>query len=315
MTKLLSIIVPVYNNEGTVEQLLNEISLISGSTECDVEAIFVIDGSPDNSFLELSKRLPDQGFDSKLLALSKNYGSFIAVRNGLEHARGDMLAVMAADCQEPPELVIQAAECLLSDNFDVVIGSRNSRHDPFVYKMMSNIFWNIYRKFVIKEIPKGGVDVFACTKQVRDALLSMTETHTSLIAQLFWVGFRRKEIEYTRRRRQDGLKGSWTFKKRFNYMSDSIFAFTDIPVKALLAVGLIGTFFSITASLVVLTSWLLGLIDVPGYTPLILGQILLFMVTLLGFGIVGSYTWRAFENTKSRPLGLVAIEKTFEKVG
>ena len=95
-------------------------------------------------------------------------------------------------------------------------------------------------------------------------------------------------------------------------MSDSIFAFTDIPVRFLLMLGILGTIFSFGASLVVLASWAFGWIVIPGYTPIILSQLMLFTVTLLGFGIVGSYTWRAFENTKSRPLGIVSIQEVFE---
>lgn len=171
----------------------------------------------------------------------------------------------------------------------------------------------MYRKFVVKDIPRGGVDIFACTKKVRDAILSLPETHTSLIAQLFWVGFRRTEVPYERRQRTDGLKSGWTFRKRLNYMSDSIFAFTDIPVRLLLLVGIFGTIVSLSASVIVVVSWLAGWIDVPGYTPMILAQLVLFMATILGFGIIGSYTWRAFENTKSRPLGIVAIKEEYKR--
>lgn len=315
MRKIFSLIIPVYRNEGSIDQLIGELTNISASIDeqsnCDLEVIFVVDGSPDNSFAVLQSKLATQKFSSKLVALSRNFGSFTAIRKGLEIGSGDYFGVMAADCQEPPELMIEACSQLTKDETDVVVGVRERRDDPFLYKLFSQVFWRLYRKSVVKEIPRGGVDIFACSKKVREALLSLPETHTSLVAQLFWVGFRRSEITYERRQRLDGLKSGWTFKKRISYMSDSIFAFTDIPVRFLLILGVFGTLFSLVASILVLGSWALGWIDIPGYTPIILSQLMLFTVTLLGFGIVGSYTWRAFENTKARPLGIVSIEESF----
>ncbi len=312
MTTILSIVVPVYRNEGSIDQLLAELTHIADTVDCDVEAVFVIDGSPDNSITALSEKLGNQRFSSQLVNLSRNFGSFIAIRKGLEIAKGDYFAVMAADCQEPPELIIQATELLLGDEADVVVGVREARDDPFLYRTLSKIFWNMYRKTIVKDMPRGGVDIFACSAKVKDALLSLPETHTSLVAQLYWIGFKRREIQYKRRERTDGLKSGWTFKKRFTYMSDSIFAFTDIPVRLLLSIGILGTLFSIFLTVVVLISWATGIINVPGYTPLILIQLMLFMITLMGFGIVGSYTWRCFENTKARPLGIVVSTRSFQ---
>lgn len=312
MKKLLSIIIPVYRNEGSIDQLLGELENIKNNIKCDLEAVFVIDGSPDSSFAVLNEKLKSSSFSSQLVNLSRNFGSFIAIRKGLEIAKGDFFAVMAADCQEPPELIIESSEYLISGEYDVVAGVREGRDDPFLYRTFSNIFWNMYRKTVVKDIPRGGVDIFACSKKVRDALLALPETHTSLVAQLYWVGFNRIEIGYKRRARLDGLGSGWTFKKRLSYMSDSIFAFTDIPVRLLLTIGIFGSILSFIAGILVIISWATGLISVPGYTPLILIQLFLFMVTLLGFGIVGSYTWRCFENTKARPLGLVSTIKEFE---
>lgn len=311
MENTFSLIIPVYRNEGTIDNLLEEITTVAKSIPCKLEAIFVVDGSPDNSFASLSSKLPNQIFASKLVSLSRNFGSFIAIRKGLETATGNYYGVMAADCQEPPELMVEALTELIQDNADVVVGRREARDEPFIYRTLSQLFWRIYRKTVVKDMPKGGVDIFACSKKVRDALLSLPETHSSIIAQLYWVGFRRKELGYSRRKRTDGQKSGWTFQKRLAYMSDSIFAFTDIPVRLLLIVGMIGTIFSIFSSIGIIFAWAVGLIDVPGYTPIILLLLLMFTTTLLGFGIVGSYAWRAYENTKSRPLGIVLFEETF----
>lgn len=315
MDKVFSLIIPVYRNEGSIDQLLGELEKISESikreSQCVLEAIFVIDGSPDNSYSVLQSKLGSQNFSSRLIALSRNFGSFIAIRKGLEVGSGHYFGVMAADCQEPSELMVEGCQKLANDETDVVVGTRTGRDDPWLYRTFSQIFWRMYRKSVVNDMPRGGIDIFACSKKVRDALISLPETHSSLVAQLFWVGFKRVEIPYTRQARQDGLKSGWTFKKRVSYMSDSIFAFTDIPVRLLLFIGVFGTLLSLGASMIVLISWIFGFIDIPGYTPIILSQLMLFTVTLLGFGIVGSYTWRAFENTKSRPLGIISIDESY----
>src|SRR5207302_7483406 len=112
---------------------------------------------------------------------------FAAIRTGMSLARGERIAVMAADLQEPPELVIEFLRRLGSGDVDVLAGERRSRDDRGA--LASRLYWRLYRRFVVRDIPPEGVDVFACTAAVRDVLCSLERVHTSLVAQLFWVGF------------------------------------------------------------------------------------------------------------------------------
>jgi glycosyltransferase involved in cell wall biosynthesis len=229
MSNILSLIIPVYANEGSIPDLLQALNRINHELEGHLEVVFVVDGSPDRSYEILHEALKTVPFCAKLLLLTRNFGSFSAIRAGLEAATGERFAVMAADLQEPPEFILEMNKTLLSEEMDIVVGVRDARRDPFLTRLPSQIFWSLYRWFVMPEIPPGGVDMFACTKSFRDQLLKLEERHSSLIAQIFWMGYRRKLIEYTRQERKHG-KSAWTFGKKFNYFMDSVFSFTDLPL-------------------------------------------------------------------------------------
>jgi hypothetical protein len=160
-------------------------------------------------------------------------------------------------------------------------------------------------------MPRNGVDLFAVNRSARDALLSLKESHTSLVAQLLWVGFRRIEVPYDRVRRRHGRSG-WTLRKRVNYLFDSIFAFTDIPISVVTILGLAGTFVFMVLGVALAAARIAGWVDVPGYTAIMVTILFSTSLILLALGIVGNYVWRAYENTKQRPLGIVRAQTSFD---
>src|SRR5579872_334234 len=237
---MLSLVIPVYRNEENLSRLLAELGSLRQHFQDDLEVVFVVDGSPDRSLEILRERLPNETLNSQLVSLSRNFGSFSAILAGLTVGTGDYFAVMAADLQEPPDLILRFHQMLKSDTADVVFGYRSKRSDPWLSDAASSLFWLIYRKLVVKEMPKGGVDVFACSREVRDHLLRFREVNTNLIALLFWLGFRRHFIEYERAPRHAGVS-AWTFVKKLEYCLNSIFNFTDLPVRFLLIAGATGS--------------------------------------------------------------------------
>ncbi|WP_081849353.1 glycosyltransferase family 2 protein [Aeromonas jandaei] len=309
---MLSLIIPVYLNEASLPSLIDVVTNIDTKLQGELEVIFVVDGSPDHSYDFLLDKLPNQNFNSQLILLSKNFGSFMAIRTGLSHGKGDTFAVMAADLQEPPSLIITINETLKLEPIDVVIGVRDSRQDPFFSKFSANIFWHFYRRYIVPEMPVGGVDIFGCNKAFRDTLLTLEERHSSLIAQIFWLGFRRKTVNYTRVARAYG-KSAWTMRKKINYLMDSIFSFTDLPIRLLTRIGSVGSILSICYGASVIFARMVGLIDVPGYAMTLFSITLLGSVNLLGLGIIGSYAWRTYENTKARPLAIPMKKITFNR--
>lgn len=307
---MLTLVIPVYRNEGSIPDLVSAVESLHHDLNGELEAVFVIDGSPDRCYELLRIALADKYFQSKLVLLSRNFGSFQAIRVGMELGNGERFAVMAADLQEPPELVLEMDRALREEPIDVVVGVRDGRMDPILSRIPAQIFWGLYRRYVVPEIPPGGVDVFGCNRQFRDTLLQLDERHSSLIAQIFWLGFRRKCITYVRQERQHG-KSAWTLHKKINYLMDSIFAFTDLPIRLLIRVGGGGAFLAGLLGTAVLLARLFGMITVPGYAMTILVITFLGAVNLLGLGIVGSYAWRAYENTKGRPLAIVLRDECF----
>ena len=298
-----SLVVPVYRNEETLGALLAALQQIAVKLDHRLEVVFVVDGSPDRSYQILQERLPQAGFPSQLVGLSRNFGSFAAIRMGLEAGHGPYFAVLAADLQEPPELVVSFFRSLENEPFDITIGTRETRGDPWLQSLSANLFWALYRRFVQPEVPPGGVDVFGCNLRVRDALLRLRESNSTLVGLLFWLGFRRKTVPYVRRPRLAG-RSAWTWRRKLRYLMDSCFALTDLPVTLIMTIGLLGSVGSILLSIVVFVAWFIGAIHVPGYTPVILVLLTSFTSTMLALGIMGGYVWRTFENTKGRPLYL-----------
>ena len=299
-----SLVIPVYRNEETIPDLLDAVRGMNGELDDALEAVFVVDGSPDRSLAALTEALPHTGLNAKLLEMSRNFGAFAAIRAGLMEAAGPYFAVMAADLQEPPELAVEFFRRLERDTCDVVCGVRAGRDDPWSTRVASSIFWSAYRRLVQPEMPRGGVDVFGCNTTARDALVGLTEAHSSLIGQLVWIGMRREEVPYHRRARKTGESG-WTLRKKLAYMLDSSLAFSDLPIRLLFGVGMLALAVAIIYGTIVLVARLTGLIAEPGYAPTVLLISGFGALNALGLSVVGAYAWRAFENTKARPLAIV----------
>jgi glycosyltransferase involved in cell wall biosynthesis len=290
----------VYRNETTLPDLLRQLAALSGEFAEPLEALLRIE-------------LPKMPFRSQLLCLSRNFGSFAAIRAGLEVARGECIAFLAADLQQPVSSVKTFFE-LLTGGADVAIGQRATSGDPYLSRISSRMFWGLYRRFIQHDVPSGGVDAFACTRQVRDILVSLPEANSTLVGLLFWVGFRRASFAYPRASRPTGRSG-WTAARKIRYAFDTAFAFSDLPITVMMVGGAVGIIAAVAASLVVLAAWLQGSVDVRGYTPLMLAILLSFSTTLLAVGVLGGYMWRIFENTKGRPSHIVRSIEHIEPTG
>ena len=306
-----SLIIPVYKNEANLPSLLQCMADMGKTLGSAFEAVFVVDGSPDNCYSLLKQHLPIQQFASQLLLHSRNFGSFAAIRSGMKAARGEYVAMMAADLQEPPELAIEFFRTLERDEADVVVGARDGRDDPAMSALASRLFWWAYKKFVIPELPVGGVDMFGCNRAFRDELLALDESHSSLVGLIYWLGFRRKTVLYKRRAREIG-KSSWTFRKKLNYLMDSLFAFSDLPIKLLIFLGVLGIGLATLFSLLILVLKLVTDFAVPGYAATVLIILFFGSLNIAGIGIVGAYVWRSYGNTMRRPLAVEMRRHVFE---
>lgn len=309
-----SLVIPIYRNSESIDDLLQACHALELDLDRRLEVVFVVDGSPDNSYAQLFEKIPPSGLRAQIVSLSRNFGSFAAIREGLLQARGQYVAVMAADLQEPPELVLEFFARLECGEGDIAFGLRRSREDPLLSKVFSAAFWWVYRMFVQRDVPVGGVDVFAINRPFLERVVSFSEANSSLLGLLFWMGGRRIFVPYSRRERRYG-KSAWTFAKKFTYLLDSIFAFTDAPIRLLLASGILGLVLATVLGSAVLAARLLGEIAVPGYTVTILSVVFFGGLNALGLGVVGNYAWRAYENTKQRPLSIPILIDRFGEPG
>ena len=307
---MLTLVIPVYRNEGSLPDLMAAVSGLADALEGKLETVFVVDGSPDRCYEILRRELPLRSWRSKLVLLSRNFGSFAAVRTGLMHGTGERFIVMAADLQEPPELVLRMDRVLSGGDVDVVIGVREARNDPLLSRLPARMFWGFYRRYVVPDIPAGGVDVFGCNSVFRNTLLQLQESHSSLIAQIFWLGFRRQTVPYVRQERRHGTS-AWTLQKKVSYLMDSVFAFTDLPIRLLIRIGAIGAAIAAVFGFAVALARIAGAITVPGYAMTAILIVFFSALNLMSLGIVGSYAWRAYENTKGRPLSVTLRVEEF----
>lgn len=307
---LYSLVIPVYKNEANLPALLAALDGISASLARQLEVVFVVDGSPDQCYAILKAELPQQPYPSQLILHSRNYGSFAAIRTGMKAMQGKYMAMMAADLQEPPELIIEFFRILEKDEADVVVGARDSRDDPWRSRIAAQTFWWFYKKFVIPDIPDGGVDMFGCNEVFKLELLALDESHSSLVGLIYWLGFRRKTVLYQRRVREVG-KSAWTFRKKLNYLMDSIFAFSDLPIKVLIALGMLGFGFFAFFGLLIIAFKLTGAFAVPGYAATMMTILFFGSLNIIGIGIVGAYVWRSYGNTMQRPLAVEMRKHVF----
>ena len=187
-----SIIVPIYYNELNIPHLYEQMKeKILSRTDFEAEIVCVDDGSKDGSYKALLElREKDDRF--KVVKLSRNFGSHTAILAGFAHATGDCMTMVAADLQEPLEIIIEMYE-KWKQGKKVVIAVRKDREDGFFQKLFSNTYYSLMQKYALKDMPSGGFDCFFIDKKVRDVLVSMNEKNSSIVGQVLWA-----DLKWTR---------------------------------------------------------------------------------------------------------------------
>lgn len=311
MTPRYSIVIPVYKNEASIPALFARLRDVATRWP-QLEVVVVVDGSPDGSADAIRSELVDAPFSVQLIEHSRNFGSFEAIRSGLEVVKGEFIGVMAADLQEPASLIEEFFALLGSGDWDVAVGTRQSRKDPGASRVLSSTYWSLYRRLIQPEMPKGGIDIFGCTREVAERLVELEESHSSLVGLLLWVGFRRVEVPYGRVAREHGTSG-WSMRRKISYFLDSSFSFTNAPITVITLVGMLGTLATILIAITVVIAWAVGAIPVEGYTALMLVSLGGTGAILTALGAIGSYVRRSFDNSKRRPHAIVARKTEYAR--
>lgn len=305
MNPYFSLVVPVYKNADSITSLVSRLKEFNEHFNESFETILVIDGSPDESAALLAKQLAETRVQSRIIQHSRNFGSFSAIVTGMRVSHGEIIGIMAADLQEPSTFYFDAASVLRNGSADVVIGRRTSRNDSLPVRLTSKFFWSLYVRYVQKDMPRGGVDIFVVRRKVALKLVGMQESHTSLVGLLIWLGYERVVLPYVRSERTAG-KSTWSLKKRLRYAADSIFSFSSLPVTVICVFG----GFLCLVSFPITTWWLFvyvfGQTDISVDSILMLGLMSIASFLVLSMGLIGQYVWRTYENSKGRPEGVIS---------
>lgn len=310
---LFSIVVPVYHNASSLRDLLAEIVAVADKNpEDSFEFIFVDDGSADDSFAvltELASREPRM----QVVKLSRNFGSNQAIMAGLSRARGDAVAAIAADLQDPPAL-LHDMFALWRGQRKVVIAARRGRQDPFPTSLLADVFYRLFRRYAIKTMPERGFDFFLIDQQVCALINDIQENNAYLMGLILWLGFDPYVLYYDRQARKDEYGQSmWTIKRKLKYFVDSFVAFSYFPIRLASALGLLFSMLGLLYALWVVYARLALGIETEGWASLMIVVLIAAGVQMLILGIVGEYMWRSLDETRRRPRFI--IEKIIQPPG
>ena len=299
---IISIVVPCHNEEEMVPIFHKEITAVSEQLPDAVfEMIFVNDGSKDATLAEL-KRVASLDERVHYLSFSRNFGKEAALVAGLRHATGDYVAVMDADLQDPPEMLVDMFALIRTGEYDCIGTKRIDRKgEPPIRSFFARQFYQLINRISDTEIVDGARDYRLMTRQMVDAVLEMTEYNRFSKGIFSWVGFETKYLSYENQERVAG-KTTWSFWSLFKYSLDGIVAFSEAPLAIAAFTGFLSFAVAILAALILTVRTLVFGNATSGWTSLIVIILGMGGLQLLCLGILGKYLGKTFMETKRRPL-------------
>jgi len=296
--KLVSIVVPSFNEEGNVETLALRLISVFNDLPYEYEVIFVDDGSSDHTLAKL-KALSSLGDQFFYLELSRNFGHQNALKAGYDHASGDCVICMDSDLQHPPELISQFLK-KWEEGYDVVYTTREYADEATYFKRKtSDIYYRIINSLSDTKLEKGTDDFRLIDRKVVNALIQLPENGLFMRGMIRWLGFRQYAINYMCDPRFSG-KSKYTFKRMVHFAIEGLTAFSVRPLN--LAIGM-GFFFSVAAVLYVpyiFISYYFGHV-VSGWASILATIVFFGGIQLMVLGIIGMYLGKLFMQAKQRP--------------
>ncbi|MBO0700204.1 MAG: glycosyltransferase family 2 protein, partial [Zavarzinella sp.] len=304
VAKKLSVVVPVYFNEGSLPRLFHELQDVERRLRdlgLELELIFVDDGSGDQSYAELVK-IKAQRPATRVVKLSRNFGAVHASKTGLQFVSGDCFLILAADLQDPPALIVEMVRRWQA-GAKFVTCVRETRSDPPLTTLFAKAYYRVLRAVVVPEYPDGGYDL-AIMDRVMLPHLQASGKNINPNVFAFWLGFKPEAIPYQRRPRVHG-KSRWTFRKKVKFFLDTLLGFSIVPLRMISLTGLVVSFLSLAFVVFVVVNGLLGRYDVPGFATL--ASIISFLLGLVicMLGVIGEYLWRIFDEVSRRPEAVI----------
>jgi dolichol-phosphate mannosyltransferase len=301
---LLSIVVPVFNEDANLRRFHEAVtSIVQRIGGFDWEFVFVDDGSRDRSFAALEElRAGDRRVNA--LRFPRNFGSHVAIAAGVDYCRGDAAVIMAADLQDPPELIPTFID-RWREGFDIVWGARAGRDESLGRRWFMAAFYAVVRRFAIPTYPKGGTGSFCLiSRKTIETFRQCAERNRLTFGLIAWSGFRETQVPYHRPARQAGAS-SWTFGRMVKSAVDTFISFSFLPIRAISYFGLVVSLISFVFGFYVIANKLLFGTHVEGWTSVMLAVLVLGGVQLTMIGVLGEYLWRILDESRGRPLYVV----------
>jgi polyisoprenyl-phosphate glycosyltransferase len=302
--KLLSIVAPVYDEELLVGEFVDRTR--AAAADYEFELVIVNDGSSDRT-PELLDQIAATDPRVRVIHLSRNFGHQAAITAGLEHARGDVVAMLDADLQDPPELIGEMV-ARWSQGADVVYAVRGERAGETAFKLATaSWFYKLFNKLAQVDLEPNSGDYRLLDRQALDALLAMTERSRFLRGMTVWVGFNQTAVSYERDARHAG-ETKYTLRKMLRFSLDAIASFSHLPLQLATYAGLLSAGVAFVAIPVVIG---LRVFDsyLPGFSSITIAILLLGGIQLIALGVIGEYVGRIYDEVKHRPLYIVREER------
>ena len=303
--KKISLVVPCYNEEETVNLFYDEIQKIKSDFKgVSFEMLFVNDGSSDKT-LEILRKLSSKD-DVRYISFSRNFGKEAAMYAGLEAATGDYVAIMDVDLQDPPALLHEMYEILESGEYDSVATRRVSRKgEPIIRSFFARLYYKIINKISKTEIVDGARDFRLMTRQMVNSVLSLKEYNRFSKGIFSWVGYRTKWLEYENTPRVAG-ETKWSFWKLFLYSLDSIVAFSTVPLSIASVMGILFCFVAFLIIIFIIVRTIMFGDPTSGWPSMVCIMFFIGGVQLLCVGIMGQYLSKAYLEVKRRPIYIIS---------
>ena len=303
MTRL-SIIVPVLNEQETVEKFYTAVSIIHKTyfPTIQVEYWFIDDGSLDQT-LEVIEKLQAVDADVHYVSFSRNFGKEAALFAGLQKVGGDLVAIMDVDLQDPPELLPEMVSGVVRGEWDVIGARRISREgEPLIRSFFSRLFYKLVNHISDNHIVEGARDFRVMNRQVTKAILEMNEYNRFSKGIFSWVGFRQKYLEYQNTERIAG-SSSWSFWRLVKYSIEGIVAFSQVPLMVVSVLGSISFILAlIGAAFVILRALIVPGTSAFGWPSMVVIMLGIGGIQLLSLGVVGRYISSIYLEVKKRPI-------------
>ncbi len=303
---VLSIIVPIYNEEKIIQELYQRITYTAKTITDNYEILFINDGSRDTSLMHLVA-ISQQDEKAFFIDFSRNFGHQIAVTAGIDLCRGNAAVIIDGDLQDPPELIPEMYK-KHQEGFNVVYGKRLERQgESFFKRITAKAFYRILRKLTAIEIPLDTGDFRLIDRKIIECLKQMPEKNKFLRGQIAWLGFKQTAVTFTRNERKYGTSG-YPLGKMISFALDGITGFSNKPLTFVTRLGFIISGFSALIILYAIFSHYCLRETITGWTSLIISSMFIGGVQLISIGIIGEYISRINNNILNRPL--YVIQKT-----